>query len=115
MRICVIGSRNYSNKPKVEEVLTKYQDQSPTIISGGAPGADTLAIDIAKKLGYDTQVFYANWTKWGKTAGPIRNREMLDEGKPDLVIAFRSPGNSSGTDGCIKEAMKRNIQHIIYE
>ena len=39
-------------------------------------------------MGVPVEVYPADWTRYGKPAGPIRNRQMLNEGKPDMVIAF---------------------------
>lgn len=48
-------------------------------------------------------------TKYNVMAGFIRNKEMLVEGKPDLVIAF--PGGN-GTDNMIDLADKAGIKVI---
>ena len=81
------------------------------IIEGGAKGADTLAWKWARHfLGkgseYSVQ-FRARWDMHGKAAGPIRNKQMLDEGKPDLVISF--PGGR-GTANMIKQAKAAGVE-----
>lgn len=58
------------------------------IIAGGAPGADTVAEEWARENGCLVEVFPADWNTHGKSAGFIRNSQMLKEGKPDLVMAF---------------------------
>jgi hypothetical protein len=58
-----------------------------TIVCGGARGADAHAEHSALLLGLISEVHYANWNKYGKAAGPIRNQAMLDSGI-DKVIAF---------------------------
>jgi hypothetical protein len=58
------------------------------IIAGGARGADRAAIDWAVVNWVPFQEYPANWEKYGKRAGYLRNVQMLEEGKPDLVIAF---------------------------
>lgn len=70
-----------------------------------------MASTVAKSLGFKNIIpFPAEWEKYGKSAGPIRNRQMLDE-NPDLVIAFHDDIESSkGTKDCIKEAEKRGIE-----
>lgn len=65
------------------------------VISGMARGADTHAAEWAKRTPGVTLVpFPADWASHGRRAGPIRNRQMLREGQPDLVVAFSqgSPG-----------------------
>jgi DNA-binding MurR/RpiR family transcriptional regulator len=51
----------------------------------------------------------ADWEAYGKAAGPIRNQRMLDEGKPDLVIAFSDLPTTSGTYDMIKRAKAAGI------
>ena len=48
-----------------------------------------------------------DWKKYGKKAGPLRNQQMLEEGKPDLVVAF--PGGN-GTADMVRRAKKANIE-----
>jgi hypothetical protein len=65
--------------------------------------------------GYMTQsVFYADWDKHGRAAGPIRNQQMLDEGKPDLVVAFLLP-QGSGTLDMIRRTEKAGIEVRVIE
>lgn len=58
------------------------------IISGACRGADKLAVKWAECTGTPVEEYPADWAKYGKAAGPIRNLQMLKEGKPDLVVAF---------------------------
>ncbi len=84
----------------------------PLIISGGARGADKFAIDLAKGWNYQYKIFMAEWDRYGNRAGPIRNQRMLDEGKPDLVVAFPTP-TSRGTWDMVRRAQKNNIETIV--
>lgn len=79
------------------------------IIHGGAPGADSLADQWAVVNWTGLEVYPANWKKHGNAAGPIRNQQMLDEGKPDLVVHF--PGGK-GTADMVRRAKKANIKTI---
>jgi hypothetical protein len=79
------------------------------IISGMAPGVDTVAIDWAVCNWCKWHEFPADWAKHGKAAGPIRNKQMLVEGKPDLVVAF--PGGR-GTANMVKQAREANVEVI---
>jgi len=80
-----------------------------TIIEGGAKGADFLARVWAKHKMLNWIEFPADWKQYGVRAGPIRNKQMIDEGKPDLVIAFLAP-NSRGTKDMIAQAQKAGIE-----
>lgn len=114
MRILVCGGRNYTNKDRVYEVLcdlaevddNNWLGKDVTIIHGGATGADQFADDWAVTYWKEILVYPARWDIYGNAAGPIRNQLMLDEGKPDLVVAF--PGGK-GTQDMISRALKANI------
>lgn len=98
------------------ELLKEETDLPILVITGGAQGADTQADLAAHLLGYKTKVIQAEWNKYGKRAGPIRNIRMLEEFKPHLVLAFHNELKSSkGTVHCMKAAEARNIpvEHIM--
>ena len=83
------------------EALGYQVVQLTHIIQGGARGADEGAKDWAKSEGIPCLEFAADWKAHGRAAGPIRNRKMLDEGKPDFVLAL--PGGK-GTANMIQQA-----------
>lgn len=59
--------------------------------------------------------FPAKWKEFGRAAGPIRNQQMLDEGKPELVLAFHDDlENSKGTKDMVGRAMKADLPVILY-
>lgn len=124
VRFLVCGGRKFSNfniiglttdqlKEKFNEwffiwkILNDFVDEGDVIISGMAVGADTCAAQYAKFQKMKLLEFPADWNKYGKSAGPIRNQQMLDEGRPDLVIAF--PGGTGTTD-MIRRAKKAGIE-----
>lgn len=72
-------------------------------------GVDEAAIDWAVVNWCVFQEFPPDWDKYGNAAGPIRNQQMLDEGKPDLVVAF--PGGR-GTADMVNKARKAGIEVI---
>ena len=80
------------------------------IISGCARGADTLGIEWAEARGMEVARFPADWETHGRAAGPIRNQQMLDDGKPDLVIAF--PGGR-GTADMVRRARAAGVELIL--
>jgi hypothetical protein len=77
------------------------------LIAGGARGADIMAENYAEMLKIPRRIYYPDWNTYGRAAGPIRNRRMLIDGKPDLVIAF--PGGK-GTLNMVKQASKANVK-----
>jgi predicted polyphosphate/ATP-dependent NAD kinase len=102
-RILVCGGRAYKDSTRVGEVLDavakKYEVTA--VIQGEAAGADSLAAAWARRRGVLVVGFKADWSTHGRAAGPRRNQRMLNEGRPDAVIAF--PGGS-GTANMIRKA-----------
>ena len=76
------------------------------VIEGGASGADAAASQWGRLHGIPIQTFPAKWRVHGKSAGPIRNKQMLEEGKPTIVLAF--PGGS-GTGHMVSLARKAGV------
>lgn len=69
-----------------------------------------MARFLAHQLGYETMDFPADWDKYGRSAGPIRNGEMLKQGKPDLVVAFHDDiENSKETKDMVRQAREAGI------
>lgn len=111
LRVQITGSRDFTSVMIMNEVLGAIPEKPKniTVVHGGAPGADTLAGATAKLLGMSVEVFPANWARYGKLAGPIRNVEMLDT-RPDFVLAFFKAGAANiGTGNMVREARLRGI------
>ncbi len=80
------------------------------VIHGGARGADEGAGMWAESEGIKPTVYRADWRKHGKAAGPIRNRKMLEQGKPDLVVAFQG---GKGTANLIEQAREAGVRVLL--
>lgn len=111
-RILVCGGRYYKDQDTVNKTLfdiTGLRDQYNfgTIIHGNARGADSLGASWGYRMGWKVEAYPADWKQYGKKAGYLRNKQMLDEGKPDLVVAF--PGGK-GTAMMIKLAKEASIE-----
>jgi len=114
MRLLVCGGRDFKDAPWLNAVLdhlrAKLYDRGlvlTAIIHGDARGADRLAKQWAESRGVPHRPFPAKWTKYGKAAGSIRNQQMLDEGKPDAVLAF---DGGSGTQDMVDRARKAGLK-----
>ena len=97
-KVLVFGGRDW-NKRKVTYAALDQLDKQysfSTVIDGMARGADELAFDWALSRGVKTERYKADWDKYGKAAGPIRNQQMLDEGVPTVAVAF--PGGRGTAD-----------------
>lgn len=105
MNILIAGSRDFKNLNWVKDYLyflvEGYNDLS--IISGGAPGVDSIAEQYAHENDIPYKIYLADWEKHGKKAGPIRNEEMVKVA--DKVVCFWD-GKSKGTKTTIDYALK---------
>lgn len=108
MRLLVCGGRHFDDWDLLSLELMRLLGNGPIdlIIHGGAPGADRLAQEFADMGGIHSRSFAADWKAHGKAAGPLRNQQMLDEGKPDLVMAF--PGGT-GTADMVRRAKAAGV------
>jgi hypothetical protein len=104
LRVLICGSRDWQDKRRIgryiDSVLAAEQlaPENLTVIHGACKGADHHAGMEAKGRGCQVLEFPANWAKFGLSAGPKRNQQMLTEGKPDRVVAFHADWeNSKGT------------------
>ena len=89
MRVLVCGDRHWTDRGAILDRL-KRLPPGTVIIHGAAKGADTIAGEVAVSLGFAVEPYPADWKRYGRAAGPIRNAKMLQDGKPDLVIAFHA-------------------------
>ncbi len=113
MRVLVCGDRNWSG---IDPIKRELMLAAPSVvIEGEARGADTLARKAAEELGIPVEPYPANWTKYGRAAGVLRNQQMLDEGKPDLVLAFHPDiSKSKGTADMVRRAKKAGIRTYVF-
>ena len=112
-RILICGDRNWKDVETIENFV-KSLPPDTVIIHGGCRGADKIADKAAKEHGLMVKTFSAKWEKYGNAAGPIRNRRMILEGKPDRVVAFHDDlSKSRGTADMLKQARKRRVPHEV--
>lgn len=118
MRVLVCGGREYEDFERVCGVMAQAVfDYDITSVMHGAccdkdgnlTGADGLAERWAILHEFPYFGVPARWTAHGRAAGPVRNKQMLDEGKPDLVVAF--PGGN-GTANMVKQARAMGVEVI---
>lgn len=113
MRVLVCGGRDFNDRRAVFATLDKVCGVDPgqlppavTIIHGAASGADALADEWAGVNWVNVEAYPAQWRDHGRAAGPIRNQKMIDEGRPDLVVAF--PGGR-GTADMVRRAKSAGL------
>lgn len=102
MKIAIVGSRDYPDL----EAVRQYVQSLPldtVVVSGGASGVDITAEKAAKARGMQTEVYYPDWKQYGKSAGFLRNRLIIEAA--DKVVAFHV-NNSRGTGHSIALAKR---------
>lgn len=95
----VCGGRNFSDADFIHAELDRLHARCrfDAMIEGDARGVDRIAGEWARSRGIELIEFPAKWQEEGRHAALIRNERMLQEGKPDLVIAFPGGGGTSHT------------------
>ncbi len=123
MRLLVCGNRDWPCIDTIAAWLRPFRKRGPvTVIHGAAKGADLLAGQVAKAMGYAVEEYPADWypqRHWDEDAGTKRNQRMLEEGKPTRVLAFgelerpdkRRPGRlcSTGANDMVKRANRAGL------
>lgn len=119
MRVLICGGRNYENEivlfAKMDELDARYH--FTLVIVGGQRGADTLGEKWAntRKIAVKRyEVTKEEWNRIGRRAGPLRNQKMLDESKPQMVVAFPTP-ESSGTWDMVGRAKRAGIEVLVFK
>jgi hypothetical protein len=125
-RILVTGSREWVDRVAIHDALATtladhwVRDGRYVLVHGGARGADHIADRIWRDWigdGYasllEPEVHYADWERYGKRAGMVRNAEMVNAGA-DVCLAFPL-GVSVGTRGCMDLAKKAGIPVVDFE
>lgn len=114
MKVLVCGDRYWDNFDLIRKRLAKLPKDT-IIIEGECKGADLMAKQAAIELKLEVESYPADWKKYGRAAGPIRNNQMLVEGKPDLVIAFHnSLHKSKGTRNMLNLTRRAKIPFEIH-
>ena len=127
-RLLVCGSRDWTDAKIVQQIVLGYLEDAIVnfgrlvLIEGCARGADRAACQMwdgrpgenggvrGTHLDLVHEHYPADWDKHGKAAGPIRNRQMLKEGRPQVVIAFSDDiENSKGTKDMVTIAKAAGI------
>ncbi len=114
-KIGIIGTRRRDNPEAYMKVVKEFfniYEEGDWIVSGGCIlGGDRFAQVIAKKYGIPILIFYANWDKYKKGAGFVRNIDIAKNS--DKLIACVSSNRTGGTEDTIKKYMAQNKEHFL--
>lgn len=128
--VAVTGWRDHQDAEFIRYHLDGYCDAlaitGPKVVFirvGCAPGADAITRQWRLERGFEGRTYFAEWDRFGPSAGPKRNREMLEGtrdpfGLANVLLAFPGPAGKypkqdGGTWGCCKEAFVRDIGILI--
>lgn len=118
MKLIIAGSRDFQDEDIYAELVQLRISDHPMvnaeeIVSGCARGADTAGEMYADFYGISVKKFPADWNTHGKSAGPIRNKQMAEYA--DALLIFMKPGGTKGSLNMIKQMKQLNKQIWIYE
>lgn len=119
-KLLICGSRFWTDRDKIVNFLQGFPWRNTVVIHGANGrrtddgrvfmGADLLAAEAAAARGMTVRSFPADWDMYGKSAGPLRNEQMLSEGRPTLVVAFHNNlSQSKGTAHMLRIAREAGI------
>jgi hypothetical protein len=110
MRTLICGGRHFADADLLWTSLDQLNAETPggisEVITGDGPGAEMLAVEWAQARNIPYRLFIADRVTHGRSAGAIRNQDMLDTGKPDLVVAF---SGGRGTADLVRRAGKAGV------
>lgn len=109
-RLAIVGSRDFPKPELVKQFVERLQ-RDTVVVSGGARGVDSVAVEAARQRGLATEVFEADWDRLGKRAGIERNARMIDT--VHGLVAFWD-GKSRGTQHAIQCAKSRGLWLRVY-
>lgn len=117
-RVLVCGGRDYVDRKRLYKFMDRMvqtingegRTRNIRLIHGAAKGADNIAAEWAEERGISSTAYPADWEKHGRSAGPIRNRLMLTDGDPHVIVAFEG---GRGTADMISQGKKAGVP--VYE
>jgi len=121
MRLLISGYRKFSDyhviETEMKKILAESKETDHVIIHGNCSGVDLTADRVAKNCGWSTLIFPAQWDYYAKkgcrnAAGPMRNQQMIAEGKPDYALLFLAP-ESVGTLDMLARLDKSGIEYSV--
>lgn len=124
-RVLICGSRDWPETGAHEDIILNLlrgyaQNDTLTLIEGCARGADDIAHRFGERVlragrvdNFEHLHFPAEWDRLGISAGLVRNRRMLEEGKPDVVYGFAYGTMTKGTLNMTSIAQEAGVPTFI--
>lgn len=112
MRIVITGCRHWYNPDMAESVVARLiakHGAGIVIVNGGAKGIDQSFAEACRELDIACETYEADWDRYGKGAGPRRNRAMLAAGAAFVIAFHRDIKSSKGTKDAVNAALAIGI------
>jgi hypothetical protein len=109
MRIAITGDRYWTKRAVIQRALATLNPVEDFVVLGDAKGADSIAQAACAKLKLRHRIKIAQWDLYGRAAGPIRNRAMLDENVDEVWYFHDDLSQSRGTANMVTQARRRGI------
>ena len=107
--IIICGSRTFADWKLIRDLIDSLPDDT-IVVHGAARGADLIAGACAKQRGLEVHEHPAEWDRFGKRAGFLRNAEMLEKERPVYVYAFTGNlATSKGTRDMVRRAREAGV------
>lgn len=110
MKLIIAGGRDFNDydliRNEADKFISELEPSSVTIVSGGAKGVDALGEKYARGNNFKIEIFKADWSKYGRAAGPKRNELMAQYASH--LLAFWN-GESKGTKSMISLAKREKL------
>ena len=111
MKVILAGSRTITDYEELCSAILLANFEITEVVSGKAKGVDTLGERFAKEFGLPVKEFPANWDKYGRSAGHIRNEEMAKYAEACICLW---DGKSRGTKSMIHLSEKYNLKLYVH-
>lgn len=112
--LIVAGGRDFDDYYTLRDILDRHMlgRGDVAIVSGHARGVDQMAEAYAQRAGIPVATYPADWKRYGKRAGMVRNAEMADVA--DELVAIWD-GKSRGTAAMINMMRRRKKPVTVYD
>lgn len=108
MRVVIAGSRTFHNYPLLKNIVQGSGFEITEVVNGGAKGADYCGVLYGTEYNIPIMTFQADWDKYNKAAGVIRNSEMADYADVAIIVMLVY---SKGAMNMLFNMRKRNKRY----
>jgi len=109
VKIAIVGSREYLDLDQVRDYVRLLPDDT-VVVTGGARGVDEAAELAARSRGLKVIIHEPEWAKYGKAAGPMRNKQVVDD--CDRLVAFWDGASTGAKDAISKAAKQGKLEKV---